>query len=80
MGVYGYGSDITSPEGRAQRFASYDGTEIVGLILGTLVSAPLYTTVGFYASYGLRLTLLCISLVVNNGDCAAGAYVVLMDC
>ncbi len=51
MGVYSYGSDITEPENRAQRFAGFDGTEICGLIIGTLASAPIYTHGGFYARY-----------------------------
>ncbi len=55
MGVYSYGSDITEPENRAQRFAGFDGTEICGLIIGTLASAPIYTHGGFYARYKKKI-------------------------
>lgn len=53
MGVYSYGTNVTTPQERSRRLARYDGVEVVANMVGTVLSPVLGDRIGFYGTYGV---------------------------
>jgi len=52
MGVYSFGTNVTTSEERARRLARLDGVEVLSNMIGTLLSPILKDKVGFLGTYG----------------------------
>lgn len=62
LGVYGFGTLISTPEKRASLLARMDGFEIIARIFATILSPVILTHVGRYGNYGIKLTFTSLAL------------------
>ena len=53
LGVYSYGTSVTTTENRAYRISRLDGVETIAMVTGTLLSSLIYERIGFYGNYGI---------------------------
>ena len=51
LGIYSYGSAVTSMEKRAMRLSLYDGFEQVALLIGVTLSPTLLTATGYIGTH-----------------------------
>jgi len=56
IGLYGYVSDVTSPENRTTRLSILNGVFSAGYVIGTSLGGKLYKTFGsYYLNFGLSI-------------------------
>jgi hypothetical protein len=48
MGMYGYGTDITTPEERAYRLARLDGSEYLAMTIAPLIGPILFQVIKLF--------------------------------
>ena len=63
LGVYSYGTSVTTTENRAYRISRLDGTETIAMVIGIYVSSIVYETLGFYGNYGFCGGLAIIAVI-----------------
>ena len=63
LGTYSYITNVTRPKERAHRLARADGVEVMGTILGTLLSPVIHDYLDYYGSYGFSSAFIFVSLV-----------------
>ena len=54
LGTYSYGSLKFKPESRATVLARYDGFEVIGMLIGTVLSPIVLVSIGAYGNYGIK--------------------------
>jgi len=52
LGIYSYGTVITSPKERSHRLARLDGMETTALVIGTILAPIVFKNLGYFGSYG----------------------------
>ena len=63
LGFYGYGASITNAKNRTSRLARFDGTEQIGMLLGTLLSPLVFSALGYLGCFVLKSAFYTIALV-----------------
>jgi len=63
LGVYSFGTTVTTPKERAYRLARLDGIETLAVIIGTLLSPVIFRNLGYFGNYAISSAMFASAIV-----------------